>query len=77
MDLKKFIENFKDQFIDAEEITVEASTKFRDLGSWDSLTGMSILVMIKDEYDVEMKPADLRKCETVQDVFDYVTSSKT
>jgi acyl carrier protein len=76
MDLQKFLEHFKEQFIDADEIVVESTTKFRDIGSWDSLTGMSILVMINDECDVDMKPVDLKKCETVQDVYDYILSKK-
>jgi acyl carrier protein len=72
----KFINDFKSQFIDSDEITVDASTEFRKIGSWDSLTGMAVLVMIKDEYGVDMADTDLKKCNTVQDIFDFVSSKK-
>lgn len=76
MEQHKFINDFKSQFIDGDEITVNASTEFRKIGSWDSLTGMAVLVMIKDEYGVDMADTDLKKCNTVQDVFEFISSKK-
>ncbi len=76
MQRDKFIEDFKSQFIDSDEITVDASTEFRKIGSWDSLTGMAVLVMIKDEYGVDMADTDLKKCNTLQDIFEFVSSKK-
>ena len=74
MDKAKFIEQFQSQFIDSDEIDVSAETTFRDIGSWDSLTGMAVLVMIKDEYGVDMSETDIKKCHTVQDIFDFVST---
>jgi acyl carrier protein len=34
---------------------------------------MAVLLMIKDAYGVDMSDTDLRKCTTVQDVFDFVS----
>lgn len=76
MDKNKFINDFTSQFIDADHISVNENTKFRDIGSWDSLTGMALLVMIEDEYQVKMNDSDLRNCTTVQDIFDFVASKK-
>ena len=76
MDKNKFINDFTSQFIDADEISVDENTKFRDIGSWDSMTGMAVLVMIEDEYGVSMKDSDLKKCTTVQDIFDFISSKK-
>ena len=73
MDEDKFIKDFTDQFVDGDEITVDTSTKFREIDSWDSMTGMAVLLMIKDAYGVDMSDTDLRKCTTVQDVFDFVS----
>lgn len=74
MEQDKFINDFRSQFIDSDEIAVDASTEFRKIGSWDSLTGMAVLVMIKDEYGVDMADTDLKKCNTVQDIFYFVSS---
>lgn len=76
MEQDKFINDFRSQFIDSDEIAVDASTEFRKIGSWDSLTGMAVLVMIKDEYGVDMADTDLKKCNTVQDIFQFVSSKK-
>lgn len=76
MDKNKFIDDFTSQFIDAEDISVDENTNFRNIGSWDSLTGMAVLVMIEDEYQVKMNDSDLGKCTTVQDIFDFVSSKK-
>lgn len=72
MDKASFLEKFKDQFIDAEEITVEAMTSFREIGSFDSLTGMAIIVMIKDDYDVEVSEKEFKSCQTVGDLYELV-----
>ena len=76
MDKNKFINDFTSQFIDADEISVDENTKFRDIGSWDSMTGMAVLVMVEDEYGIAMKDSDLKKCTTVQDIFDFISSKK-
>lgn len=72
MDKASFLEKFKDQFIDAEEITVEVMTPFREIGSFDSLTGMAIIVMIKDDYDVEVSEKEFKSCQTAGDLYELV-----
>lgn len=76
MDNTTFISQFQEQFIDADEITVDMETKFRELPTWDSLTGMSVLVMIKDEYGVDMPAEELKRCNTVADIYNFVQSHK-
>lgn len=76
MDSKHFIDMFQEQFIDADEINIDLNTEFRQLPTWDSLTGMSVLVMIKDEYDVDMTDEDLKACTTVAEIYNFVNSKK-
>ncbi|MCF6401903.1 acyl carrier protein [Chitinophaga filiformis] len=62
---------FKEQYIgDTSSLTLDS--EFRKIDSWDSLTGMSILVMIKDEYDIDMSADALKACITIGDVYDFV-----
>ena len=70
--INEFVEKFKDQFIDADEFELDAQSEFRKIDSWDSLTGMAILVMIKDEFKVDFSENKFRECKTVQDVYDEV-----
>ena len=37
-----------------------AETKFRDLGSWDSLTAMAVITMTEDEYQVKINEATFK-----------------
>ena len=72
MNISKFVDQFKDQFVDSEEIVITPETKFRTINSWDSLTGMSIIVMIEGEYKVKITDTDFKSCDTVEDVFNLV-----
>jgi acyl carrier protein len=76
MDKDIFIGKLQEQFIDADEITISMDTSFRELPTWDSLTGMSVLVMIQDEYNVDMTDRDLKSCNTIADIYDFVASKK-
>ena len=76
MQINQFIDNFRNQFIDADDITVTPDTDFRQLPTWDSLTGMSVLVMVQDEYGVEMKDIDIKSCKTVGDIYEFIKSKK-
>lgn len=51
-------------------------TKFRDLNEWGSLTTLSIIAMVDEEYGVEIKADDLRKAETIGDLFEIVYSKR-
>lgn len=70
--INEFIEKFREQFIDASVIKMDASTEFRKIDSWDSLTGMAILVMIKDEFNIDFPEDKFRASHTVQEVYDEI-----
>lgn len=72
MEISLFIPLIKDQFIDGDEMEFNIDTKFRSLPSWDSLTGMSVLVAIKDNYGIDIVEGEFRKCETIYDVYQLV-----
>lgn len=72
MELSKFIENFADQFDDTDASEIKASTAFHDLDEWSSLTALSIIAMVDEEYDVTLKGDDIRNAVTVEDLFNTV-----
>ena len=73
MNQKEFIKNLKNQYVDPEEIQLEMSTKFKELDSFDSLTGMSIIVFIKDEFNIDVSLNDFKAIETVQQLYDHIS----
>ncbi|WP_287565311.1 acyl carrier protein [Parabacteroides sp.] len=74
MDLKGFIENFASQFDDTDTNEIKADTKFRELEEWSSLTALSIIAMVDDEYEVQLKGNDMRAAVTVEDLYNVVKS---
>lgn len=76
MEINNFIENFAVQFEDTDTSVFTSGTKFRELDEWSSLTALSILAMIDEEYDVQVKADEMRKTNTIQELFDLVKSHK-
>lgn len=74
MELKEFIENFADQFDETDASEFTAETEFKQLDEWSSLTALSIIAMVDDEYDVTLKGEDIRTSNTIEDLFKLVES---
>ena len=74
MDLSKFLENFAEQFDETDPSEITANTNFRDLDEWSSLMALSIIAMVDEEYDVQLKGNDIREAQTVEDLFTTVKS---
>ena len=72
MEIQEFIENFAAQFDDTDEALFTADTKFKELDEWSSLTALSIIAMVDDEYDVIIKGNDILGSDTIQDLFNIV-----
>ena len=75
MELNQFIENFAAQFDDTELSEFKAETVFKELEEWSSLTALSVIAMVDEEYDLKIKGDDIRKSSTVEDLF-IVLSNK-
>jgi len=76
MNIQDFIENFAAQFDETDESLFAADTLFKQLDEWSSLTALSIIAMVDDEYDVIIKGNDIIKSETIQDLFDIVQAKQ-
>ena len=76
MEIKEFIENFANHFDDTDVSVFSAETRFRELDEWSSLLALSVLAMVDEEYDVQLKADQMRKANTVQELFDIVKSLK-
>ena len=76
MEINKFIANFAAQFEDTDPSVFTPETRFRELDEWSSLSALSVLAMVDEEYDVQLKADEMRKTNTVQELFDLVKSNK-
>jgi len=74
MELQKFIENFADQFENTDLSIIKPETRFIDLDEWSSLQVLAIIAMADIEYNVKIKADDIRKCSTINDLYQMVKS---
>ena len=74
MELQEFITEFANQFDETDASEIQASTEFLELDEWSSLTGMSVIAMVKTQYGKTITGKEIRSCETVEDLFNLVAS---
>lgn len=72
MEIKEFVENFANQFDETDPTEITASTNFREIDEWSSLTALSIIAMVDEEYDVTLKGDDIKNANTVEDLYNTV-----
>lgn len=76
MDINEFIENFAGQFDDTPADQIKPDTIFGELDEWSSLTALSVIAMVDEEYGVTLKGDDIKNSTTVQDIFNRVVALK-
>jgi len=63
--IKKFIEQIEDH--DGSEILME--TEFRQLNTWDSLTGVAVQIMIHDSYNSAIPDSEFKSTKTLGELY--------
>lgn len=74
MNIKEFIENFAAQFDETDASVFNGETKFRDIEEWSSIIALSVMAMIDEEYDVQLKGDEMRNSNTIEELFNIVNS---
>ena len=76
MELKEFIEHFAEQLDETDVSEIKPDTKFRDLDERSSLVALGLMAMIDDEYDISLKADEMRRANTIQELFDLVKNKQ-
>ena len=72
MEIKEFIEKFA-EVIEVENVdALTAETVFRNLDEWSSLSVMLLIAFFDEEFEKEIGGTDIKKCDTIQDLFNLV-----
>jgi len=66
---EEFIENLKEVFEFEDGQVINFDDKFRDYDEWDSLTHLSLIAMLDDEYEVQIESEEFDNLQTVQELF--------
>lgn len=72
MTLHEFIEAFAAEFDETPEEVFSPDTKFKELEEWSSLTALSIISMVDDQLEKQLTGADIRSCDTIEELYNVV-----
>ena len=70
MNLNDFIRVVSEQYEDADVNGFSAETKFKEFDEWSSLTSLSIIAAVDDEFGITLKGDDIRNSSTIKELFD-------
>jgi acyl carrier protein len=74
MTLDEFVAKFAEEFDETPAEEFKAETVFKDLDEWGSLTALSIISMVDEEYDKRVTGADFRSVSTIEELYNLVES---
>lgn len=74
MDKGEFVKNFAYQFFDTNISEFTIDTSFRNIEEWGSLTALTIIAMVDEIYNVKLTGDDIRKSNTIEDIYNIVKS---
>jgi len=63
-----------EETFDADEGSLTPSVLLDDLDCWDSVTRLSLIVAMDDEFGKELNNATMRSFSTVGDILDFMQS---
>jgi acyl carrier protein len=66
---QKFLKNFAEILDEEPNLNLNLNSKFRDLDEWDSLTALSLIAMLDDEYKITLTGDQINNLETLGDIF--------
>ena len=74
--MKVTFEDFKQKFSEAIEdeliLDLEPNSSFKNLESWDSFSGMSIISMIDEEFGITIRSEDMMRLNTLEELYDLL-----
>lgn len=72
MTLDEFVARFAEEFDETPAEQFTPSTDFKNLDEWGSLTALSIIAMVDEEYEKRITGADLRSVSTLEELYNLV-----
>lgn len=74
MSLEEFVKAFAAEFDETPEESFTPATEYKSLSEWGSLTALSIISMVDDEMDKAITGADIRSCNTIEELYNLALS---
>lgn len=72
MTLEEFVKAFADEFDETPAEQFKSDTVYKGLEEWGSLTALSIIALAMEEFGKKITSADLRNCNTIEDLYHLI-----
>ena len=72
MEIQEFIKNIHSAFDDAPHMVLLPESNLRAIEGWNSMHVLLLVAMIDLEYQVLLSGEELKRVETIQDLFNIV-----
>ena len=69
--MNKFIEKLE-EMLEMSEGSIDLKDNFREYDVWDSLSLLSLMAMLEDEYSITIPRDEFQKINTIEELFNYV-----
>ncbi len=74
--IDQFIVKLERELDMVEPGTLNPEVNYRNIPNWSSMYALIIVALCETEYDVAVTGEDLRKCNTISDLYNIVASRK-
>jgi acyl carrier protein len=74
MKLEEFFELFCEELDDTDLSVVSTLTDFKNIDVWDSLTALSIISMVDEEFEILLTGNDMLNSTSIEDLYKLVGS---
>ena len=74
MNMNGFVEKFANEFDETPLEVFSPETKFRELKEWSSLTGLSVISMVDEEFDIQLTGADIKSVNSIEELYNLIAS---
>jgi acyl carrier protein len=68
----RFLDLFKEALEMGEDREIALTDNFRDYEEWDSMSRLSLIVMLDEEFSVEIENEDFKKIKSLGDLLQEV-----
>lgn len=61
-----------EEIMDLEEGTLQASNRLEEIEEWDSITHLSLIITLEEDFGKQISGKTLRNLKTVQEILDLM-----
>jgi acyl carrier protein len=76
MDVNEFIQKLEAEFEDIPKGSITPSSKLQHIEGWGSMHALIVVALADTEYGVTLKGEELKKVQSIQDLFDLIKYKK-